>query len=496
MPRPGVTITSRAARSARGDDTSTGTWFVTGFTESGPVGVASRITSLSDYEAVYGGRTTQGNSYPAMLYDSLDLFFQEGGATAYVSRVVGPTTTTSARTLVDRNGTPANTLRIDAAYPGSYGTRLSVAVADGVPSNSYTLTIYLDGNVVEVHSDLLTPGAAVSALATSPYVRAVDLASATAPPGNNPAIASVTALTGGGDNNATATETEWTAALATFAADFGPGQVSAPGRTTLAAQQALISHARLNNRVAYLDVVDSASYSTLIATAAALNAYQGSEYAGLFGSWNEFPALTGTAPRAAPGSSFAAGLTARLDAEFAHAAGAPGGSQGTAALAIGVRNPVGGFTETQQTALFNAGVNMSRAFRIQGVQLYGFESLNRSVDWGQLNFGRQRMSLVHRFKEAGKEYVFRTIDGRGQLFAEFGGRLTGILKGDWELNALYGEEEEDAFFVDTSSAVNTTATINNNELRANVYARFSPAATLVLIDVVKVPVSSLIGGGS
>ena len=487
-PRPGVEVSSRAARSARGDDTQTGPWFVTGSAERGPVGTATRITSLQEYVDTYGDRVSYGQ-----LYDSLDLAFAEGLAVAYVSRVGGSGQAKASRNLPDRAGSPINTLRIDALYFGTYGTRISVAVENGTPANTYTLIVLFDGVEVERFKDLANPAAAVAATATSKYVRAVDLASATAPPNNNPQVTAALALTGGADPHLTSVEADWTAALTAFTRDLGPGQVSAPGRTTTAAHQALIDHAKADNRTAYLDSVDQASLATLQAAAAALNAYSGSEYAGLFGSWIVFPGLTVGTTRVAPGSAFAAGLTARRDAASGVAAQAPAGAQGVARYALDVRAPAGGFTDAQFETLNAAGVNMARLFRTRGLRLYGFRSLSLSEDWKLLSYHRERMSLVARAEVIADAYVFRTIDGKGQVFSDLNGELSALCLGDWP-DALHGKQPEDAFYVDTGPTVNTPATIAAGEIRAVIYARFAPFAELVKLDIVKTPLTASVQG--
>jgi hypothetical protein len=58
----------------------------------------------------------------------------------------------------------------------------------------------------------------------------------------------------------------------------------------------------------------------------------------------------------------------------------------------------------------------------------------------------------------------------------------------YNAGALFGETPQDAFDVDTSSAVNTIETIAAGEVHATIRVKCSPAAEWVRIDVVKVPV--------
>lgn len=88
----GVNVTSRSAPPARGAETDTGAWHVVGLGGTGTPDVASTLHSLADYVAVHGARTT-GN---ALVYDSLDAYFREGGRTAHYVSAVDATTYAAA----------------------------------------------------------------------------------------------------------------------------------------------------------------------------------------------------------------------------------------------------------------------------------------------------------------------------------------------------------------------------------------------------------------
>lgn len=483
---PGVQITSRAARGARGTDSDNGAWFVTGFAEMGPTAEAVEISSLDDFEDTFGERV----SY-SQLWDALELFFAEGGATAFVSRVVGPSPVKATKTLVDRAGTPVNTLRIDAISYGDWANGstggLSVTVVNGT-GTTFTIIIELNGVEVERYTDLASPSAAVTALATSDYVRAVDLASATAATNNNPVAVADQNLAGGTDDHASAVETQWTAALAYFTKDLGPGQVSAPGRTTTDGHKALITHAAANNRTAYLDVADSASESTMTTEAAALESYPGAEYAGLFGTWVTIPGIAQGTVRSVPGSAYAAGVTARADALEGTSGVMAAGEIAAAEYALDIKTPTGGFTDDDYTDLNDAGVNMTRNFRVGGVQLYGFRSVTDDADWAQLQWTRLRVSLTARLEQIGQRFTFKPASRA--TFADLNAALTAECLKDYNAGALYGDTPEEAFRVDTGDTVNTADTIAAGEIRANVFGRFAPGAELVLLSVVKVPVTA------
>lgn len=481
---PGVEVRSRALSSRSGVPTDTGTWFVSGLAERGAAGVPLEVTSLAGFVSLLGDRVSYG-----LLYDAADVFFREGGARIVASRVVGPAAVLATRSLLDRAATtPLNTLRVDALGAGDWGNSLTVSVANGVATNTFVLIIKRAGVEVERSPELTDPAAAALWGNGSAYVRVTNLASATAAPNNNPAVIADSALTGGTDDRAAITETQWTNALAVFGATLGPGQVSAPGRTTAAAHAALLAHAETRNRTAILDGADTATVGTLTTAADAARTAGDDAYAGLFAPWLLVPGVVPGTTRTVPPSPLVAGLIARSDAT-SDAGAAPAGDQGVGAgrsrYAFDVSRT---FTDADWDTLNAAGVNLTIKAPL-GIELYGFRSLDKG-EWLQLTAGRLRMQLTAGTNSLARGFVFRRIDGRGQVFAELEGALAGYLLPFYERGSLFGESFVDAVDIDTGPTVNTAASIAAGELKAAVYVRFSPFAEKVLLDIVKVSIDS------
>lgn len=490
---PGVKVETRAAAGRRGDPTDTGRAFGVDFLEWGPHDQAFKVISLDDFKNIGGERVNY-----SLMADSLEAAFAEGLAECYIARQVGPAPVKASRILVDRAGVPVNTLRIDAIYVGDRGNRHDVQVQDGTAANTFRLVIFFDDVEVERFDNLVMDAAsvdyAVTRLATSEYVRGVDLNSATASPNDNPAVLAASPLAGGTDDRANSTNVHFVAALALLTADLGPGQVFAPGRTNLDAHRALIDHCRTNNydRTAYLDVPDQASKATLQAAVDAIEAYAGSHAVGVFGSWWDIPGLTTSTTRAVPHSAVEIGVTNRIDRAEGTAGAPAAGEAATAQYAIGVRVPAGGFSEADYADLNDNGVNMARDFGDRGLMTYGFRSASKDPAWVQLTAQRLRMSLQAKLEAAWADIPFRRIDGRGHLLSLANGKLKAVCKTEWERDALYGETQEEAFLVDTGDTVNTSDSIANGEVRAAVYARFAPYAEFARIDLVKTDVRALI----
>lgn len=290
-------------------------------------------------------------------------------------------------------------------------------------------------------------------------------------------VARMTAVT-----PATPTQAEIEAGLAKFSSDYGPGQVTVPGVTGAAVQTALLGHANTTGRTVLIDTTNTATASSITTLLASIAASPGAKTAGLAVGWPKLP-LTGGGSREVPGSVIMAGLAGRGDAIVGHANHAPAGDQGRGAGfvtdAVGVSIA---YTDAELDSIHDAGGSVFRTIR--GVtQLYGWKSVSSDTRFKQLNAGRMMMQLGSGIRAGAEAFLFRQIDGRGQLYAELEGFLRGYLQPLWAADALFGATADDAFDVDVSG-VNTNATVVAGELRAAVEVRLTPHTEKVVIDVV------------
>lgn len=278
------------------------------------------------------------------------------------------------------------------------------------------------------------------------------------------------------------TQVELEVGLAKLSSDFGPGQVMVPGIATTPARAALLGHANTTGRTVLLDVLENETAASITTILTAIAASPGAKTAGLFPGWPKMP-LVGGGTRNVPGSVIAAGLAARGDAIVGHANHAPAGDQGRGAGFVTDATGISiGYTDAELDSIHDAGGSVFRSIRGQ-VQLYGWESVSSDVRFDQLNIGRMTMQLGVGIRAGAEAFLFRPIDGRGQLFAELEGFLRGYLGPLYAANALYGATADDAFDVDVASA-NTPATIAAGEVRADVAVRLTPHAEKVTISVV------------
>ncbi len=477
--RPGTSIVSQESPPPQSSPTDTGTWFVVGTTDRGPVDSSRKVYSIAEFEKRFGLRQTY-----SILWDAVDAFFREGGNAAVIGRVVGPAPVLATRTLVDRAGAPLSTLRIEAKNPGAWGNGLTVEVINGGAANTFVLIIREAGVEVERSPDQANPAAAATWSALSDYVNVVNLASATVAPNNNPLVLAASALTLGNDDRVNAADAQWATALGLFYRDLGPGQVSMPGRTTGTAHTELLSHAQARNRVALLDPTDTTDSNVLIT--AANNARINSlfeRHGALFAPWLRAPGILGGTERDVPPSALAAGLIARSDVSNSPNVPAAG-ENGRARYILNVK---ASWSDPLKESLNANGVNVIRSMN-SSIRLYGFRTLVDSTvpNWRMLSNARLFMKIIAEGEAIAEQFVFAQIDGRRRKISEYGSQLIGMLLDLYGSGSLYGDTPEEAFSVDVGPNVNTLASIAAQELKAVLAVKASPYAELVVLEIVKV----------
>lgn len=476
--RPGVSITLRSTPPPRSAPTDTGVWYVVGITGAGPL-TPTLVRSLDDYVRIFGDRVAYGN-----LYDALDLYFHSGGERAYISRVVGPTPVYASKNLLDASS--GISLVAKAIGPGSYGNSINVGVRAGVGSGTFVIFVVVNAVEVETSPDLLDTNAAVQWAATSNYIRLTLGASAL-----DPAVAAAAALSGGDDDRANITDTQWQAALDRFVADYGIGQISAPGMTSDTLHQKVLANAAATFRTAILDAPDTATSGTLLSSAAAARA--GNErFGGMFAPWLEIPGIVAGTLRPVSPSGHVAGNLARNDASGLGVGQPAAGDQGESSYASELSQPA--WAESTRQSLNDGGVNVI-IDRFGAIRTYGWRSLVSPVadpDWVDLGHSRLFMAIAGEAAAVGEGFLFREIDGQGKLISDFGAALTAMLMKFWQVGDIYGATAAEAFFVDVGSTVNTPESLAQNTLKAVLNVRMSPFSEFIPIEVVKTSITEAV----
>jgi hypothetical protein len=474
--RPGTEVALIESPPPRSIPTDTGVWFVTGVTEKGSADEAVAITSLGQFEDRFGSRLAN-----SVLYDSLELYFAEGGSLAYIGRLVGDTPVKASANLSDGTGT---TLTIQAADYGSYGNDLNIEVVAGGAPGTFVLVVSSDADgELERSPDLADKQAAIEWASASDDIRAVAGAGT-----GDPVVAAPASLTGGTDDSGTIDDTNRATALGLFTRGLGPGQVSHPGVSTLTAHSQLLAHAQQNNRVAILDGPDSSSVSAVRAAATDLAEDENARYGGLWGNWLVIRGLVPHTTRTVPPSPEVAALMARSDRASSPNVPAAG-ANGQAATVIDLSVS---FSDDDYESLSGDAVNLFR--QVYGVfENRGYRTLapkDTNPNWWQLSHVRLYMAVVAQGQAVAERYVFAEIDGQRRKLSQFEGDLVGVVTPYYIAGSLYGETPGDAFRVDaTSPSINPDDQLQDGVVRGVIYLRMSPFAELVRLEIVKLPIT-------
>jgi phage tail sheath protein FI len=478
MTLPDVEVSISQRRSVRLAPPSIANWFVVGFTERGPV-VPTLISSLAEYVQIFGQRVSYGR-----LYDALEVFFREGGAFAYVQRLVGPSATVASAVLFDQAGSASPgdvAFTVFAKGPSAADNSLNVEVT--VSSGKFTLKVSDDvAGVLEVSPLLENRDEAIAWALSSDYI-VLELGSSD----ENPRAQGPVSLSGGDDDRASVGDTEKAAALALFTKDYGTGQVSFPGLTSDADHDALLAHAFANHRFARLDLVDTNDVSALVDSAISLRGLDGCRFAAAYAPWAVIDGLTPGATRTVPYSAVQAGLTAHSLASGGTAGTPVAVVNGVSRVAIGLSQEP--FSDDDREALNDAGVNVARLF-LDEVQTYGNRTLaNPLTDalWYEASGSLVMCALASRANEVAQQFELSKLDGHGHKLAEFGSALTAMILDEfYRTDDLFGNSPEEAFSVNVGSDVNTPQTIAARELHAVIEAKTSPGAERVEIEITRV----------
>ncbi|WP_369070019.1 hypothetical protein [Kineococcus terrestris] len=271
----------------------------------------------------------------------------------------------------------------------------------------------------------------------------------------------------------------WANALAKAdVATYGIGQVIIPGVASQNAHDALLAHADATNRCVLLDGDVDSTVAELTAFAAAQEAKPGAVRAGLIAGWVSAVGTAGV-DRQIPGSVIVAGLVGRRDGLLGHAGGVPAGSQNGAGISRLATNVSLTFTDAQQDVLADNGINP--LVRRPGQVLLGnWRSLSADSRWTQLQFGRLAMQIGNGAAGVLDEFLFRTIDARGQLANEIEAAVVSLLAQLEASDALYGTNGSSYRVVVSDSPADAAAGL----VRVSIEAAFSKYAERLVFDVV------------
>lgn len=456
------------------------TWFVVGETERGPSSEAKKVTSLADYESVFGGYVSYG-----AVHQQVQTFFEEGGAEVYVSRVVGASATAGTRGLPATS--TGNAVVLTAVGEGPWSSDMAAQVVSlGTGKN---LKITLNGELVYATGEVADAEALVNRVNSSAnaarYITA-ELGGGTGLLENM----SLTAFSAGTNDRNTIDDDSFTDALDDFGYDFGAGAVSIPGVvnagnvTTI--HSAILEHCKNNHRVAVLSTPESYTAAEAGSHAEGLATDPYTEYGALFWPWVKMTRDNGALMNISPEGFVAAKRSVAHNRVGAWAAYA--GAVTESRFVTGITSPV---TKVIGDELDESRVNALRVINGR-VRVYGARSLSSDEENYRFINAREMLNyIVNQSERALEDLVFSAIDGRSALFTRVKGRLTALLEPIRIAGGLYeafdstGRRIDYGYSVQVNDAINPLSQLAGGLVKARVGVRISSIGDQIQVDVTK-----------
>ena len=458
--------------------------FLVGVTERGPVTSANLVTSLSEFEAIYGGYISTGYAHPAV-----QTFFEEGGTRAWIARTAATASapTSGALALLNSAATPATCITINANGPGSWSTAIKVVVATGTVTGTKIVTLF-DNDVLFFSSgncstSLQIVGRINAHPVASKKVSAVDAGTATLP-----ANISTSNTLSAGTAGAPLVSDIVNTANNLFLESYGTGVIICPESSHTTVQTGLAVHANSYNRLAFLygpfddTVTEAETAGNALATAD-----ESSEHVAYFYPWVYVPTSTPGVNRLIPPDAYAAAKRAVAHNQVGpHQPGA--GLISAARFVNGVATDI---NKTNGDILDTAYVNAIRLIN-NSVRIYGARSASSdTTNFRYITAQDVVNKVVVEANNSLEDLVFSVIDGRNTVFASVESKLYSVLEPLRAVGALFeafdalGKQIDFGYTVKCDSTINPVTQLADGLIKARVGLRVSSVGDKIEVDIIK-----------
>jgi len=476
---PGVVVTTAVRTGPSSVQTTpTATAFVAGVTSRGPSGSANLVSSLDQYEAIYGGYTSSG-----YVHQTVRTFFEEGGARIYISRAIGTDSLASTSALLNDDAAPATVITLTAAGTGAWAdTQLTATVVQPDVTTFY-IEIKLDGTRVYISSVHTSAADAIDEINNSPVAELYVTAAAGAGTGIPEAV--VDQVFSGGSNGSTVASENIVNSISAFTYDLGSGAVMAPGFYDTTTVNALKTHANTNHRIVISSVALGSEVGDAVQDTSTHVGTENSEHLSVYWPWVRIP--NGALTMVVPPEGFVAAKRAAVHnsrGAFYPYAGESGAANFVVALETGVSK--------EDTDTADAGhVNAIRI--VQGsIRVYGARSASTDTDNFRFITGQEVLNyIVYSAERDLENLLFQPIDGRKTIFARVGATLTAVLDPIAKAGGLFaifdanGKEIDPGYSVVVSDALNPVTQLAEGKIVAKVGARVSGIGDKIEVEVTK-----------
>lgn len=203
-----------------------------GVTEKGPMRYQETVTNINEYERLFGGRAPYSS-----MYDHVRAFFNDGGAEAFITRVVGAAASNGSVTLTDASEVPVEVLTVQVIDPGSHSAGYRAVVTQRSDMGfDLTVTDTTTGRTITSFQAAESPADLANMAWGNRYVVIKDLGAKV-----NPAPG-VFAFSAGSDDRESVTVTDYVKAADGHKVPSGVAML-APGLTAEVSSEILGRHA-------------------------------------------------------------------------------------------------------------------------------------------------------------------------------------------------------------------------------------------------------------
>jgi len=475
---PGIVVTTAVRTGPTNTQTApTATLFLAGVTERGPDGTSHLVTSLSDFEDIFGGYTSSG-----YVHQTIETFFEEGGARAYVSRVVDESAVEASLALTDSSD--ATCINLLASGTGTWAnTGGLTAEVEQPTATTFKIKIRLNGTLVFTTQTHTSVSTAIDEINNNETAGLYLTASA----GASSIIPEVVAATNfsGGTNGGALVAADLEDALDTFTSNLGPGAVAAPGFYAEAMRNFVFAHAASNNRIALTSFDEGTSVANAISSAAGHTGSANAEYGAFYFPWIKIP--DGVLTVSIPPEGYVAAKRARVHNLFG-----PwnpyAGERTEATFVTGLEHSL---TKTEADSLDTNFINALKV--VNGtVRVYGARSASDDTANYRFIISREVLNqIVHESETALEALLFLPIDGRQSTFSRVRATLTAIMERIRLAGGLYesfdanGKQVDPGYTVQVNNANNPLTQLATGVIKAKVGARVSSIGDTIEVEITK-----------
>ena len=459
--RPDVYVEEKPSGASPIEAVGTSTGGFVGTAQRGQVGVATLVTSWTDYVNKFARGLKSPFSRDSYLAFAVYGFFQNGGGRAYVTRIAKGATKATAEL--------GEGILVSALDEGAWANNnLEVKIVTG--ENGLDLQVLFEGEIVEIFENVTAKPNEGN------YISDIKSNFVTITVSSETELAVGSATLSGGTDGSAVSDADYLGenGLRAFDVIDNINLIAIPGQTSKAVLQGLVDYCdSRNDCFAILDLPEGLDTTEALAARKEIGGTNGACYY----PWGKVidPLGSDGKLRLVPPSGHVMGVYARTDRE-----------RGVHKAPAGVEATVRGFVEMERPLangdvdiLNPAGVNCITARPNQGIVIWGARSLSSNPNKRYVSDVRLDINILVSSYLGTQWAVFEPNDE--VLWGRISDQLKGFLFNKWQEGALFGATPEEAYYVKCDEELNTEEVRNSGRVIAEIgYAKKKPGEFVIL----------------